>query len=141
MRKDVFIVRWTPQPFDRGEYSLPRPGELGAAEEHIRQKTAELNAALGLDFNAVEWCISLEGTPIIIDSYNDVPDVRREKLPPAAYDWVVEKFCASVREQAGQRREKPDNPRRASLRSRRAPGLSQDPPDQLFGRSRLPRCR
>ncbi len=24
--KDVFIVRWTPQPFDRGEYALPAPG-------------------------------------------------------------------------------------------------------------------
>ena len=96
--KDVFIVRWTPQPFDRGEYSLPRPGELGGAEEHIRQKTMELNSGLGLDFNAVEWCIAQDGTPVIIDSYNDVPDVRREKLPPAAYDWVVENFCSSVRD-------------------------------------------
>jgi hypothetical protein len=96
--REVFIVRWAPQPFDRGEYSLPRPGELGGAEDHIRQKTMELNAALGLDFNAVEWCIAQDGTPVIIDSYNDVPDVRREKLPPAAFDWVVDRFCACVRE-------------------------------------------
>jgi glutathione synthase/RimK-type ligase-like ATP-grasp enzyme len=96
--RDVLIVRWTPQPFDRGEYALAGPGELGAAEEHIRQKTVDLNAALGLDFNAVEWCLTKDGTPVIIDSYNDVPDVRREKLPAAAYDWVVDRFCACVRE-------------------------------------------
>ncbi len=96
--RDVLIVRWSPQPFDLGEYAMPGPGELGMAEDHIRRKTIDLNAALGLDFNAVEWCITKDGTPVIIDSYNDVPDVRREKLPPAAYDWVVDRFCACLRE-------------------------------------------
>jgi hypothetical protein len=96
--RDVLIVRWTPRPFDHGEYALTTPGELGAAEDYVRQKTIDLNGALGLDFNAVEWCITKDGTPVIIDSYNDVPDVRREKLPPAVYGWVVERFCACVRE-------------------------------------------
>jgi hypothetical protein len=40
-----------------GEYSLPAQGELGTAEDVIRQKTIQLNAAFRLDFNAVEWCI------------------------------------------------------------------------------------
>jgi len=35
---------------------------------------------------------------VVIDSHNDVPDVRREKLPPPCYDWIVERFCACVRE-------------------------------------------
>ena len=60
----------------------PARASWAGAEDHIMQKTADLNAALGLDFNAVEWCITKDGTPVIIDSYNDVPDVRREKLPP-----------------------------------------------------------
>ncbi|MGO9309215.1 MAG: ATP-grasp domain-containing protein [Spirochaetia bacterium] len=97
--RDVLIVRWSPRPFDLGEYAIPRPGELGsAAEEHIVRKTIDLNAAFGLDFNTVEWCVTSEGTPVIIDSYNDVPDVRREKLPPEAYDWVVDRFCACVKD-------------------------------------------
>jgi len=96
--RDVLIVRWSPKPFDLGEYAIPGPGELGSAEDHIVRKTIDLNAALGLDFNAVEWCLTKEGTPVIIDSYNDVPDVRREKLPPIAYDWVVDRFCACVKE-------------------------------------------
>jgi hypothetical protein len=96
--RDVLIVRWSPKPFDLGEYAMPSPGELGTSEELIRQKTIDLNTALGLDFNTVEWCITKDGTPVIIDSYNDVPDVRREKLPPAAFDWVVDRFCACVKD-------------------------------------------
>ena len=95
--KDVYIVRWTPQPFDMGEYALLGPDAPDGLREIITEKTVALNAALGLDFNAVEWCVTPEGTPVVIDSYNDVPDVRREKLPPACYDWVVDRFCACIR--------------------------------------------
>jgi len=97
-KSDVQIVRWNPKPFDRGEYSMPDLHELDVVGDVIRDKTLELNAALGLDFNTVEWCITKEGTPFVIDSYNDVPDVRREKLPAECYDWVVDRFCACVRE-------------------------------------------
>ena len=100
-RQDVLLCRWDPLPFDRGVYSLPVPGELDRGlEDFIREKTIALNKGLGLDFNAVEWCITPEGVPMVIDSYNDVPDVRREKLPPECYDWVVDRFCACVREKA-----------------------------------------
>jgi hypothetical protein len=96
-RREVMIVRWKPLPFDRGEYAMPGPRELDAFEELISKRTVELNTALCLDFNAVEWCITKEGVPVVIDSYNDVPDVRREKLPPACYDWIVDRFSACVR--------------------------------------------
>jgi hypothetical protein len=96
--RDVFIVKWIPRPFDLGEYSLPDPGEIGPAEEVIRRKTLELNAAFRLDFNAVEWCLDPKGVPMVIDSLNDVPDVRREKLPGPAWEWAVEKFRACARE-------------------------------------------
>jgi hypothetical protein len=94
---DVLVARWIPKPFDAGEYSMPRPGELDAVGDHMRAKTIELNAAVGLDFNAVEWCITRDGTPVVIDSFNDVPDVRREKLPPECYEWIVDRFCGLVR--------------------------------------------
>jgi hypothetical protein len=97
-RRDVFLVQWNPRPFDMGEYAVSDPTALEGARLIIEEKTVALNAALGLDFNAVEWCVTGEGTPIVIDSYNDVPDVRREKLPPACYEWVVDRFCACVRE-------------------------------------------
>jgi hypothetical protein len=97
-RSEVFIAKWNPQPLDQGEYSLPPPVELGRIDAAIQEKSIALNRALGLDFNAVEWCVRQDGTLVVIDSYNDVPDVRPEKLPRACYDWIVDRFCACVRE-------------------------------------------
>jgi hypothetical protein len=104
-RRDIFITRWNPMPYDMGEYSLPAPHELDAIEGAIRSKTVELNAALGLDFNAVEWCVTRDGTLYVIDAHNDVPDVRPEKLPRECYDWIVDRFCACIREklESGER--------------------------------------
>jgi hypothetical protein len=97
-RRDVFLVRWKPQPFDHGEYLPADETALGSAGDFIREKTVALNQETGLDFNSVEWCIATDGTPTIIDSYNDVPDVRREKLPQECWDWVVARLCQCVRE-------------------------------------------
>ncbi len=100
--REVLVVRWLPRPFDLGEYTMPAPGELGPSEAVIVQKTVELNSAFGLDFNSVEWCITADGTPMVIDSLNDVPDVRREKLPPPAWDWVVSRLAAVIRQRLAQ---------------------------------------
>ena len=94
---EVFIARWDPRPMDRGVYSLPMTGELDGIDTVIRTKTVALNRSLGLDFNAVEWCVRPDGSLMVIDSYNDVPDVRPEKLPRACYDWIVDSFCACIR--------------------------------------------
>jgi len=95
--RDVFLVRWTPRPFDMAEYSLLGPGELEDVAGELKTKTARLTEAQGLDFNTVEWSITKDRTPLVIDSYNDVPDVRPEKLPGPCYEWVLDTFCACVR--------------------------------------------
>ncbi len=95
--KDVFLVRWTPRPFDMAEYSLLGPEELKDIREELTQKTANLTEAQGLDFNTVEWSITADRRVVVIDSYNDVPDVRPEKLPAQCYEWVLDRFCACVR--------------------------------------------
>lgn len=94
---EVFIARWDPRPLDNGQYSLPTASELDGIEAAIRSKTIALNRALGLDFNAVEWCVRGDGALMVIDSYNDVPDVRPEKLPPVCYDWIVDRFCGCIK--------------------------------------------
>jgi hypothetical protein len=93
----VRVMAWTPRPFDAGEYAEADRDALGEAGAFIEAKTAQLNAELGLDFNSVEWCLTKDRLPVIIDSYNDVPDVRKEKLPGPCYDWIVDRFCACVR--------------------------------------------
>jgi hypothetical protein len=95
--RDVFLVRWTPRPFDMGEYSLLASGDLKDVGEELVRKTAALTEAQGLDFNSVEWSITGERAAVVIDSYNDVPDVRPEKLPPSCYEWIVDRFCGCVR--------------------------------------------
>jgi hypothetical protein len=95
--RDVRVMAWTPRPFDAGEYAEADRDALGEAGAFIEAKTAQLNAELGLDFNSVEWCLTKDRLPVIIDSYNDVPDVRKEKLPGPCYDWIVDRFCACVR--------------------------------------------
>jgi hypothetical protein len=96
--KDVLITSWLPRPLDRGVYAEADPASLADVGHFIEEKTAVLNAALGLDFNSVEWCVTEDRRPVIIDSHNDVPDVRPEKLPERCYDWIVERVCACVRE-------------------------------------------
>jgi hypothetical protein len=95
--RDVFLVRWTPRPFDMAEYSLLGSDDLKVVRDDVTRKTAALTEAQGLDFNAVEWSITKNGSPVVIDSYNDVPDVRPEKLPLPCYEWVVDRFCTCVR--------------------------------------------
>ena len=95
--RDVFLVRWTPRPFDMAEYSLLGSDELKDVRDDVIRKTVALTEAQGLDFNAVEWSITKDRSPVVIDSYNDVPDVRPEKLPAPCYEWVVDRFCACVR--------------------------------------------
>jgi hypothetical protein len=110
---EVLIVAWDPKPFDLGVYSPVDNESLMGLSGWITEKTAALNGLLGLDFNSVEWCVTADGRPCVIDSYNDVPDVRPGKLPPREYEWIVERFSALIRDRlaSGAR----NNPRIAGL--------------------------
>ena len=102
-RRDVLLVKWIPRPLDMGEYLITDLEAIDDLRGFIVDKTIELNGALGLDFNSVEWCVTKDRRPCLIDAYNDVPDVRKEKLPPSYFDWIVERFCACVREKLASR--------------------------------------
>jgi hypothetical protein len=94
---DVLLVQWTPKPLDMGEYAALEASENPELTGFMTRKSAEFNAAVGLDFNSVEWCVTADGKAYIIDSYNDVPDVRRDKLPDSCYRWIVEKLCSRAK--------------------------------------------
>jgi hypothetical protein len=96
-RREVLLVSWTPKPLDMGEYRCLDSADPREVISFISRKTAEFNAAVGLDFNSIEWCVTAEGKAYIIDSYNDVPDVRKDKIPDPCYRWIVDRFCACVR--------------------------------------------
>jgi hypothetical protein len=95
--EDVLLVHWTPRPLDLGEYTCVDPAEAPEIRDFMRAKSAEFNRAAGLDFNSIEWCVTPSGKANIIDSLNDVPDVRRDKIPEPCYRWIINRFCARVR--------------------------------------------
>jgi hypothetical protein len=55
-----------------------------------------MNTCLDLDVNAVEWCIDENGLPWVIDAFNEVPEVNKEALPEAYYNWIVQKFVECI---------------------------------------------
>ncbi len=54
--------------------------------------------ALDLDVNVVEWCLDEEGQPWVIDAFNEVPEIRKESLPPDYYWWLVDRFVACIKD-------------------------------------------
>jgi len=99
-RKEVLFVPWIPRPLGMGEFPAFGLKPIEGLVERLSTMTVQLNEALDLDVNAVEWCLDEEGRPWLIDAFNEVPDIRRESLPETYYDWLVERFKACIREKA-----------------------------------------
>jgi hypothetical protein len=95
-QRDVLFIRWIPKPLGMGQYLYCDPSSVGSPKERLTAQTIQLNRALDLDVNVVEWCVDEEGQWWVIDAFNEVPDVIREALPPEYYSWVVDKFTACI---------------------------------------------
>ena len=99
-KKDVLFVKWLPKPGAMGEYLLTDLKATEGIGERLAGLTKQLNRALDLDINVVEWCFDQEGQAWVIDAFNEVPDIRPESLPPEYYEWLVDRFAACVRDNA-----------------------------------------
>lgn len=99
-KKEVLFVKWIPRPLAMGEYLVNDLKSIEACLETMTQQTIQLNSALDLDINAVEWCIDERGTPWLIEAFNEVPDIDKRSIPEPYYKWIVEKFSLCVREKA-----------------------------------------
>ena len=102
-KKDVLIVKWAPKPFGLGEYMHPEKRQMDAFGERITDATIRLCKRMDFDFNAVEWCVDEEGELYVIDALNEVPDIDMRFIPEDLYHWIVDKFCACVREKHGSK--------------------------------------
>jgi hypothetical protein len=65
-------------------------------KDAMARLTVDLNVCLDLDVNAVEWCVDEDGHPWVIDAFNEVPEINREALPEAYYDWMVRRFVECI---------------------------------------------
>jgi hypothetical protein len=97
-KQDVLFVRWIPKPLSMGHYLHCEPGSTGDQKETLTAQTIELNRALDLDVNVVEWCIDAEGKWWMIDAFNEVPEVIPEALPEDYYAWIVDRFVACIKD-------------------------------------------
>lgn len=106
-KRDVLFVKWVPKPFSMGQYMHCEPGALGGQEASLTAQTIELNRALDLDVNVVEWCVDGEGRWWMIDAFNEVPEVIPEALAADHYAWIVDRFAACVRDKLDPDRKNP----------------------------------
>lgn len=97
-KRDVLFVKWIPKPLSMGHYLHCEQGSIGDQEERLTALTIELNQALDLDVNVVEWCVDAEGRWWIIDAFNEVPEVIPEALPADCYAWIVDRFVACIKD-------------------------------------------
>jgi hypothetical protein len=97
-KRDVLFIKWIPKPLAMGYYLYSATGILGDAEHKLTELTIQLNKALDLDVNVVEWCVDEKGRWWVIDAFNEVPEVIPEALPPDYYAWIVGRFAACIRD-------------------------------------------
>jgi hypothetical protein len=97
-KRDVLFIKWIPKPLSMGHYLHCEPGSIGDQKETLTAQTIEINRALDLDVNVVEWCVDGEGKWWMIDAFNEVPEVIPEALPSDYYAWIVGRFAACVRD-------------------------------------------
>jgi hypothetical protein len=97
-KRDILFVKWIPKPLSMGHYLHCDPGNIGDQRRALVAQTIELNRALDLDVNVVEWCVDREGRWWMIDAFNEVPEVIPEALPADYYSWIVDRFAACIKD-------------------------------------------
>ena len=97
-KRDVLFIKWIPKPLAMGQYLYYDASILGDARYRLTELTIQLNQALDLDVNVVEWCVDEEGRWWVIDAFNEVPEVISEALPPDYYAWIVSRFADCIRD-------------------------------------------
>lgn len=106
--KHVRIMPYEPRnPF----HLRYHPGRGPAAQNLLKlveKYTLQLNAALGYDFNTVEFAVR-EGIPYAIDFCNPAPDAEVTSVGQENFDWVVDAASKMAVERARQQKSGVDN--------------------------------
>lgn len=95
-KQDVLFANWIPKPQSMGQYLYCDPASIGSASDRLTSLTIQLNQALDLDTNVIEWCLDEKGQWWVIDAFNEVPEIIPEALPPEYYSWLVDRFVACI---------------------------------------------
>jgi hypothetical protein len=89
----VRIMRWDPRvPFFERYMRHPEPIDPGLYAR-IRGDCMKLSAALGYDFNTMEFAVR-DGVPYAIDFLNPAPDADPHSIGQVNFEWVLEHAAA-----------------------------------------------
>ncbi len=95
-KRDVHFIRWVPRPLSMGQYIQCDLSSMQEHKDRLTDLTILINRALDFDVNVTEWCVDEEDRWWVIDSFNEVPEVIAEALPPDSYSWIVDRFAACI---------------------------------------------
>jgi glutathione synthase/RimK-type ligase-like ATP-grasp enzyme len=91
-QKKVRIMAYDPRRPHAERYVENPPPSGKALLKRIRQDAIKLCAALGYDFNSVEFAVE-DGIPYAIDFMNPVPDADLRSIGQANFDWIVKEVA------------------------------------------------
>ena len=97
-KRHVLFIKWEPSPGGMGKYIYSDLEPIKHMIDQLTEWTIELHQRLDLDLNVVEWCIDEKGNPVMIEAFNDIPDIPKKQLPESYYYWIVEKMAECVKE-------------------------------------------
>ncbi|MFH0860696.1 MAG: hypothetical protein V1921_05800 [Candidatus Altiarchaeota archaeon] len=97
-KKDVLFVKYQPAPEGMGRYVHDDLKPIDGIIRQLEKWTVDFNSMIDFDFNSVEWSIDANGNPSVIDAFNEVPDIDKRIFPQEEYNWLVDRFSATVRD-------------------------------------------
>jgi len=99
--RDVHIMRYDPRRPHFERYVKDAPPMPSALTERVRGDCLKLAAALGYEFDTMEFAVR-DGVPYAIDFLNPAPDADRDSVGPEHFEWVVEHAARWVVERVGR---------------------------------------
>ena len=99
-KKNLLVAKWKPAPHGLGELLFVEPIQAENLRKKIEKQTIKLNERLDFDINAVEWCIDKNSNALVIDAFNEVPDLDKQRMPEQYYWWCVDRIVECIRDKA-----------------------------------------
>jgi hypothetical protein len=98
-KKDVLFIEYDPT---KRAYLESELGQIDSLKPQLTEWMIRLNEAVDYDINTVEWAIK-DGSAIMIEAFNEVPEVLPQSIPQKYYRWIVDKFVECVNDKFGKR--------------------------------------
>jgi len=98
-KKDVLFIEYDPT---KRAYLESELRHIDSLKPQLTEWMIKLNDALDYDINTVEWTVK-DGNAIMIDAFNEVPEVLPQSIPHEYYRWIVDKFVECVNDKFGRK--------------------------------------